>query len=157
MTILRGVFLIAAMSAIAAAQQHTNFSGTWNFNVTESDYSDKRTSPPDRMSINIQQKGDTFKYHFELERGGKKAEFDVHVTVGGPAYESDAAGIITLAWKGDKLEISTLYNPGQDRQSDATEIWSLSSDGKKLTSDLVQRLPKNGGEVHVRRVFDKKN
>ena len=149
--------ILLAVAAIAVAQQHPNFSGTWNINVAESDFSDKRTSPPDSLVFTIQQKGEAFKYRVAREKDGKKGHYDVEVSVNGPAYESDAAGIITMKWKGEKLEIATLYNPGQDRQSDATETWSLSADGKKLTSDVVQRLPRNAGEVHVTRVFDKKN
>ena len=40
---------------------------------------------------------------------------------------------------------------------EAVDTWSLSPDGKKLTSDYVVHLPKNAGDSHVRRVFDKKN
>ena len=152
MKLLHAAFILAT---IATAQQRPNFSGTWKINVAESDYSDKRASAPDRLVFTIQQKGDKLKYQVTREKDGKKGYFEVDVTIGGSAYESDAAGIVSASWKGDKLEIPTLFNPGQDRQSDQTQVWSLSPDGKKLTDDLTVRRPKNGGEVHVRRVFDK--
>jgi len=154
MTLFRTALLLGA-AGIAAAQQHPNFSGTWNLNVAASDFSDKRASVPDRLVLTVQQSGDALKYRCDREKDGKKHHYDVDLTIGGPPYESDAAGVVTAEWKGDKLEIPTLFNPGQDRQSDQTETWSLSPDGKKLTDDLVIRLPRKAGEVHIKRVFDK--
>jgi hypothetical protein len=107
------------------------------------------------MTLTIQQKGDHFKYRLEREKDGKKASFDVDVSAGGAPFESDAAGVITLQWKGDVLAVDTLYNPGQDRQSGQSETWTLSADGKRLTDDLTAHPPQNRGAVHVVRVFDK--
>jgi hypothetical protein len=124
------------------------FSGTWNINLADSDFSDKRASAPDRAVLTVQQQGDAFRYDLLREKDGKKSHGHGDFTVGGPSYESDPAAALTAKWKGDKLEMAT---------SDHLDTWSLSPDGRKLTSDLVQRLPKNGGEVHARRVFDKKD
>ena len=77
------------------------------------------------------------------------------VKVGGAPYESDEAGVISMEWKGSKLAVNTLYNPGQDRQSSNEEVWTLSPDGKRLTDDLTIHPPRNGAPVHVVRVFDK--
>jgi hypothetical protein len=77
------------------------------------------------------------------------------VKAGGPPYESDAAGVVSLEWKGEALIVSTLYNPGQDRQSDQVETWTLSKDGKRLTDDSTIHPPQNGAAVHVVRVFHK--
>jgi len=79
----------------------------------------------------------------------------VDLRIGGREYESDAAGVVTAAWKGDKLEVRTLYNPGQDRQSDQVETWSLSGGGKQLIDEVRVHPPHNAAEVVVRRVLDK--
>src|SRR5215469_7511931 len=110
-------FLSCAIGTALLAQQQPNFSGIWNLNAGESDYSDKRASKPDRLVITVQQKGDSLKYRLDRQKDGKKGSFEVEMTIGGPPYESDAAGVVTAQWRGDKLEVQTVYNPGQDRQS----------------------------------------
>lgn len=155
MTRLAAVILFCAGATGLFAQQHPNFSGTWNLNLSESNYSDKSASKPDRLVISVQQKGESLRYRLEREQNGKKGSFDVSLTIGGDIFESDAAGVVTAEWKGDQLVIKTLYNPGQDRQSDQVETWSLSPDGKRLTDDMHIHPPNNGSEVHVRRVLDK--
>src|SRR5450631_369510 len=152
MKVLQALWIFAA---IAAAEQHPDFSGTWNLNIGASDFSDKRAVAPDRLAITVHQKGDSLKYRNEREKDGKKRHFDVDLTIGESTFESNDAGVVSAAWKNNVLEITTLFNPGQDRQSDQIEIWSLSSDRKRLTDDLVVHLPKNGGDVHIRRVLDK--
>ena len=156
MTLSRTSLLIC-FAGIAVAQQHPDFSGTWNLSVANSDYSDKRAVVPDRLVLTVQQSGDALKYRFAREKDGKKTHYDVDLTIGGPPFESDAAGVVTAEWKGGKLEIPTLLNPGQDRQSDQTETWSLSPDGKQLIDDMLIHPPRNAREVHIKRVFDKQN
>jgi hypothetical protein len=140
---------------MASAQSKPNFSGTWRLNLDASDYSSPTANRPDKMTLTVQQKGDRFKYKLEREKDGKKGGFDVDVAVGGAPYESDAAGIVSMEWKGDALMVSTLYNPGQDRQSDQVETWTLSADGKRLTDDVVVHPPQGRPAGHVVRVFDK--
>lgn len=151
------LFLSFAAATILCAQQHPDFSGNWSLNAAASDYGAKSASKPDRLTLNIQQKGDALKYHFERQKDGKKGAFDVDLKIGGREYESDAAGVVTAAWKGDKLEVNTLYNPGQDRQSDQVETWSLAAGGKQMIDEVKIHPPHNAAEVIVRRVLDKTN
>jgi hypothetical protein len=146
---------IFCIALFASAQTKPNFSGTWRLNLDASDYSAPGVSRPDKITLTVQQKEDRFKYKFEREKDGKKGAFDVDVTVGGNAYESDAAGIVSMEWKGAALIVSTLYNPGQDRQSDQVETWTLSQDGKRLTDEVESHPPQQRPAVHVVRVFDK--
>ena len=63
-----------------------------------------------------------------------------------------------MEWKGEALIVSTLFNPGQDRQSDQVETWTLAADGKRFTDDLVVHPPqnaKNREPVHIVRVLEK--
>ena len=107
------------------------------------------------MAIIIEQKSNVFKYRLEREQDGKKGSAELELTIG-KELESDAAGVVDSRWNGDKLEIRTMYNPGQDRQSDRIEVWSLSADGKQLTDDMLIHPPNHAREVRVRRVFNKK-
>jgi hypothetical protein len=136
-------------------QSKPNFSGTWQLNKAASNFGDPRAVGPDKLVCTIQQKGDHFKYKFEREKDGKKTVYDWDVTVGGPPYESNAAGIVTLEWKVDSLVVSTLYNPGTERQSDQVQTLTLSQDGKRLTDDVVANPPGKQPAVHIVRVFDR--
>jgi hypothetical protein len=42
-------------------------------------------------------------------------------------------------------------------QPDQVQTWFLSGDGQRLTEDMLIDPPNHGPEVHVLRVFDKKN
>jgi hypothetical protein len=150
---MRIVLFFLAVSA--TAQQKPNFSGNWTLNLDASDYSDARTAKPDKITIALRQNGDHFKYKWERQANGRKGSFDADVTVGGTPFESDAAGIVSMEWNGEALIVKTLFNPGQERQSDQEERWTLSNEGKRLTDDLVIHPPQNGAPVHVVRVFDK--
>jgi hypothetical protein len=148
-------FILFLCAVVLSGQPKPNFSGTWVLNLEASDYSAPNTAKPDKLTWTIQQKGDHFKYKVERIGQGNKAGFEAELTVGGSPYESDAAGIIEMEWKGVTLVVKTLYNPGQDRQSDNFETWKLSADGKRLTDDLTIHPPRNGSPVRVVRVFDK--
>jgi hypothetical protein len=147
--------LLFCIASLAAAQSKPNFDGTWILNLGASDYNSAGPNRPDKIKMTIHQKGDHFLYRFDREKDGKKSGYDVDVTVGSSPYESDAAGIISMEWKGDVLVVSTLYNPGQDRQSDQVSTWTLSADGKRLTDDLTAHPPKQQPAIHIVRVFDK--
>lgn len=145
-------------AAVCCAQSKPDFSGVWKLNPAESKYDDKRAAVPDRLVWNIRQQGMHIVYRVESERQGKKNEFEAETDIGGEAFESDAAGIIRFQWKGTRLAVDTLYNPGQDRESSVEEIWTLSEDGKKLTDVMVYHMPgtaKDKSDVHITRVFDK--
>jgi hypothetical protein len=148
--------LTLCFALVAFAQSHPNFSGTWTLNLAESDFTDKHASAPDSLTFTVHHKGDNFEYDSVREKGGKKAKGHVDLVISLP-NQPGGDGSAAADWKGDKLEFKLIYNAGQDAQYDAVDTWSLSPDGKKLTSDLVTHLPKNGGDAHVRRVFDKKN
>ena len=155
----RGLLCLSLiLSAGAWSQTKPNFSGTWKLNPAESDFSDKRAAVPDALVWKIQQRGDDLKYSVEAQRQGKKNDFKAELRIGGQPFESDAAGIISAKWDSDSLAVDTLYNPDNDRRSSMEEVWTLSSDGKKLTDKVVYHVPKiakNPADVQFQRVFDK--
>lgn len=146
--------LCLSLATLAWPQSKPDFSGAWSLNLADSDYSAPGVSRPDRLVRTIQQKGDHIKYKVVREKNGQKGEFDVDVTIGGSPFASDEAGVVEAKWKGQTLEINTLYNPGSDRESSQTEEWTLSSDGRRLIDQYVAHRH-DGGEVRIKRVFDK--
>jgi hypothetical protein len=144
---------LLGFSAIALAQQHPNFSGTWTLNLAESDFSDKHASPPDGLVLTVHHNGDDFRYDTARRKDGKKSQGHLDLTIG-LSLDQNSGATAAAEWKAEKLEFKLLQNAGQ---SDSVDTWSLSADGNKLTSDLVVHLPKNSGEARVRRVFDRKN
>jgi len=146
---------IAFCTVLAAvAAENPNFSGVWQLNKTESDYGAKGASLPDRLTRTVQQKGNSLKYKVEREKDGRKGGFEVEVEIGGQPFASDEAGVVSAEWHGQTLTIETLFNPGTDRSSSQVESWTLSADGKKLVDEYVATRH-DGGQTHIRRVFDK--
>ena len=72
----------------------------------------------------------------------------------GEPHVSNEAGIITAEWHGETLHFAYLYNPGTERQSERTEDWTLSADGKQLI-DQEWGKRADGQEVRTRIVFDR--
>jgi hypothetical protein len=106
----------------------------------------------------ISQRGDHMTYTVERVAQGKKNAFTAEIDIGGGAYESDAAGIITARWNGTALAVDTLYNPDNERRASMEETWTLSEDGTKLTDSVVYHMPKtakNPSDAVFKRVFEK--
>jgi hypothetical protein len=154
MTLPRLLLLLSVFASIAIAQPHPNFSGTWNLNRAESDFTDKHASAPDSLVLTVHQNGDDFSYDSVREKDGKKSKGHLDLVVSLP-NPIGGEGTASAEWKADKLEFKLLNNVGQ--QTETVDTWSLSPDEKRLTSDMVAHLPKNGGDLHIHRVFDKKN
>jgi hypothetical protein len=153
---LRSIAFFLAFAALAAAADHPDFSGTWNLNLAESDFTDKHASAPTSLVLTVHQHGDDFRYDSVREKDGKKSRGHLDVVIG-LAHQPGGDGTASAEWKADQLEFKLLNNAGQPTEFEAVDTWSLSGDRKKLTSDYVVHLPKAGGEYRVRRVFDKKN
>jgi hypothetical protein len=94
----------------------------------------------------------------KIERvsNGQKSGFNfVTIPIGsGQPHVSNEAGIITARWKDDTLHFDYLYNPGTERQSERTEDWTLSPDGKTLI-DQEWGKRADGQEQRYKLVFDR--
>jgi hypothetical protein len=150
--------LMAFVYALAFGQAQPNFSGTWKLSIPESDYSDRRVARPDSLVWKIEHRAEHLKYTVDREQQGKKNGFVADLEIGGEAFESDEAGIITAQWRGNSLIVDTLYNPNSERRASMEEVWSLSDNGKKLVDSVVYHVPKsakNQTDVIFRRIFEK--
>ena len=113
------MFLRAAVlmfSAIAFAQQHPNFAGTWTLNRAESDFTDKRAVAPDSLILTVHHKGDDLSYDTVREKDGRKSKGHLDLSVGNP-NPLGGEGTASAEWKADKLEFKLLNNAGQPRNS----------------------------------------
>jgi len=150
-------FLSAALGVVAWAQAKPDFSGAWKLNIEETDFPGGPKPSPSTFSAvrTVQQRSKDIRLKIENNRNGKKGGFDfVTIPIAGEPHVSDEAGIITAEWQGETLHFHYLYNPGTDRQSERTEDWTLSADGKKLVDQEV-RTQADGKELRYKIVFDK--
>jgi len=102
------------------------------------------------------QKPKELRLKIERVLNGQKGGFNF-VTIpigGGQPHVSDEAGIISAQWKDETLRFNYLYNPGTERESERTEDWTLSPDGKKLIDHEWVKRP-DGRELRYTVVFDK--
>src|SRR5262249_440300 len=133
-----------------------NFSGTWRLNIDETEFVGAKPSAGTFSAVRtVEQKQKELRLKIERTVNGQKSGFNfVTIPIGGGAHESNEAGIITAEWKSKTPHFNYLYNPGTERESERTEDWTLSPDGKKLT-DLEWLKPPNGQERRYKVVFDK--
>jgi hypothetical protein len=162
MTLNRRYFTAALLIApLLTAQSRPDFTGTWKLNVAESDYAGGKgvhdptvqMAPPESLTRVVKQKGNKLDYRVERVIQGRKYEFEVDLDIGGGEFSSNAAGLVSAAWQGDSLVITTVYNPRRER-TERTEVWTLSPDRRKLIDEMTFK-DAEGKESKVRRVFDR--
>jgi hypothetical protein len=148
--------LSIALAAVAWAQAKPDFSGVWKLNIEETEFTGPKPSASTFSAVRtVQQTNKDIRLKIENNRNGKKGGFDfVTIPIAGEPHVSDEAGIITAEWKGETLHFHYLYNPGTDRQSERTEDWTLSADGKKIV-DQEERTQPDGKVLRYKIVFDK--
>jgi hypothetical protein len=149
--------LLCLAIAFTWAQSKPDFSGRWKLNIDETEFLGSKPSP-DRFSAirTVEQRPSAIRLKVERTSNGQKSGFNF-VTIpigGGQPHVSDEAGIIVAQWKGETLHFDYLYNPGTERQSERTEDWTLSADGRKLIDQEWTKRP-DGQELRYKIVFDR--
>ena len=155
----RTLLLCLAIAVTPWAQAKPDFSGKWKLNIDESEFPGTRPSPAAFSAVRtVEQKRTDLRLKIERLNNAQKSGFNfVTIPIGGGApHESDEAGIISAEWKGDVLHFNYLYNPGTARQSERTEDWTLSPDGKTLLDQEWSKQP-DGQEVRYKLIFDKQS
>ena len=146
-----------AIAFTSWAQSKPDFSGRWKLNIDETEFPGARPSPATFGAVRtVEQKQNALRLKLERVNNGQKSGFNfVTIPIGnGEPHVSDEAGIITAQWKDETLHFDYLYNPGTERQSERTEDWTLSPDGKKLIDhEWVKRS--DGRELRYKVVFDR--
>ena len=155
--IARTAIVCLAMTMTSLVQSQPDFSGKWKLNIDETEFLGAKPSPATFTAVRtVEQKPNQLRLKIERISNGQKSGFNF-VTIpigGGEPHVSNEAGIVTAEWKGETLHFHYLYNPGTERQSERTEDWTLSPDGKKLI-DQEWGKPPDGQELRYRVVFDR--
>jgi len=153
---MRIALVCLAMAVSVSAQSKPDFSGKWTINIDETEFPAALPSPATFTVVRtVEQKRNELRLKVERVSSGQKAGFNfVTIPIGGGHHQSDEAGIITAEWQDDTLHFTYLYNPGTERESERTEDWSLSPDGKKLIDREWVKRP-DGQELRYTVVFDR--
>ena len=148
---------IACIAVVQGPSSRPDFSGRWALNIAASEFPGTRPSA-ETLSVvrTIEHKRNELRLKIERVSNGQKSGFNfVSIPIGGTEpHVSNEAGIITAKWNDDTLHFDYLYNPGTERQSQRTEDWVLSIDGKRLI-DQEWGKRSDGQEQRFKLVFDK--
>ena len=148
---------MACTAFVQGPPSKPDFSGRWTLDVAASEFPGARPSAATISVVRtVEQRRNDLRLKIERVSNGQKSGFNfVTIPIGtGQPHVSNEAGIITAEWKDDTLHFNYLYNPGTERQSERTEDWTLSSDGKRLF-DQEWGKRADGQEQRYKLVFDK--
>jgi hypothetical protein len=162
-----GLSILLCAFAVAAAQGKVNFSGTWIFDKSQSDFQQLTgvrggagNGQDASLSMVIEQQGPTLKITRTLRaEGEEKTETHLYKTDGTETTNTGFRGesVVTKAWwDGDKLVVSssrTVQVLIKRVTVQSNGVWSLSLDAKTLTIDATLETPR--GEQRMKAVFHK--
>jgi hypothetical protein len=152
---MKKCFTVVAAFAMTflAAQAHAaaNFSGEWKLNLAKSDYGPIQQFAPEFMVRTVKHADPSFQISTHQKGAAGEVTTEVKYTTDGkPAENKDSKGSAKL--DGDKLVIDAVRE-AQGVEIKTHEVWSLSADGKTLTSTNHLSTPQ--GDFDVTLVFDK--
>jgi hypothetical protein len=147
----RRILLALCAATMLVAADKPDLSGTWNIQLDKSDFG--MMPPPSKMERKIAHKDpeigvSTFQ---ASERGERTTE--TKYTTDGKEAEVQLMGRpakVTAKWQGSSLVVTTKLE-FQGNEIVQVETWSLSSDGKTLTSEGTMNSPM--GENKTKLIF----
>jgi hypothetical protein len=141
-----------AMTLLAAqSKAATNFSGEWKLNLAKSDYGPIAQFAPESMVRSVKHNDPDLQISTHSKGAQGETTTDLkYSTDGKPAENKNSKG--TAKWDGDKLVIDSIRE-AQGTEIKSHDVWSLSADGKTLTSSSHIAAPQ--GEFDIVMVFDK--
>jgi hypothetical protein len=157
--ICMGLFALA--QGMPRAVGHANFNGTWDLNVSKSDFG--QVPPPLRQSESILQAGEEFAIAITLEREETKQHYTLRFRAGGGPMPLAAGSfpdnapfrivIVKGEWDGPTLVVTEKVSY-QGSDGTLTARYTLSGGGKVLTKQTHVSMGGNG-EFDTRTVYDK--
>jgi hypothetical protein len=150
---ISGIFTILALAALPALAR-PNFTGDWKLNTAKSTFGPMPA--PDSMTIKITH--DDPKLSTASKQSGQMGEFEMKATYTTDGKESTNEGFqgstmkSVVKWDGDALRFDTKGQFG-DTEFTMTQTWTLSEDGKTLTS--AQTFKSAMGEGQQKLVLEK--
>ena len=148
------VLALAGLAAtLASAADKPNFTGTWKMNPAKSDFGP--IPPPDKLERTI--KHDDPKMVVNTINVGMQGEMKseaVYTTDGKDSINKTAGMEVksVAAWDGDKLVIKA-KREAQGMEITTVDTWTLSADGKVLTSSNALSTPQ--GDFKITTVMEK--
>lgn len=153
------MFLLLFSAGLLA---QSNFSGTWAFNESKSNFGNSQFRFA-ATTIVVTQDGNnmTVDNTMPSRDGGERKSTD-KFTLDGKVCENPMFNSVrksTLTWSDDKtaLTIASIMNferDGQSQEFKTNAIWKLSADGKVLT--IESTFPSPDGDVKTTLAYDKK-
>ncbi|MBI5087274.1 MAG: hypothetical protein HZB13_22070 [Acidobacteria bacterium] len=139
---------------VASAADKPDFSGFWKINNSKSDFG-PMPSGPDKFERKIEHKDPELKMTTVQSFQGNERTSDVAYTIDGAQHTvkmGQGEAKVTATWKGKVLEISAIREI-QGNEIKSLEKWTLSEDGKTLTSENNISTPQ--GDFAMKWVLDK--
>ena len=154
-------FALLLISACLFAQ--TNFSGTWSFNESKSNFGESQFRFAATAMV-VAQEGNTLSVESTMPgRDGGEMKTTSKYNLDGSVNENPMFNTTrksTVAWSADKTSLTiastmTFERDGQSREIKSSETWKLAEGGKVLMIENV-RLNRDGGEMKTTVAYDKK-
>lgn len=140
----------------------TNFSGTWAFNDSKSDFGDSQFRFAATTMV-VTQAGNVLTVESTMPgRDGGEMKTTSKYNLDGTVSENPMFNTTrksTVAWSADKTSLTisstmTFERDGESREMKSTETWKLTDGGKVLMLESVR--PGRDGEMKTTVAYDKK-
>jgi hypothetical protein len=154
-------FSLLFISAGIFAQ--TNFSGTWGFNESKSNFGESQFRFAATTMV-VAQDGKILSVESTMPgRDGGEMKANSKYNLDGSVSENPMFNTTrksTIVWSADKTSLTinstmTFERDGQSREMKSSETWKLTEGGKVLMIDNV-RPGRDGGEMKTSVAYDKK-
>jgi hypothetical protein len=147
-----GLLVMLTLSGtLLAAADHPNFTGSWSADPKASDFGPM--GPPEKAVLTVTHKEPEVTIHSELVMGGAPRTWDATCKTDGSACKStNGEQSLSLTWQGETLLINRALS-FNGMSVKIKETWSLSSDGKTLTS--ARTLETDQGNADQKVIFTK--
>ena len=157
--------LVAAVLCMATSGlfAQTNFSGTWAFNESKSNFGESQFRFAATLMV-VTQDANTLTVESTMPgRDGEEMKTSAKYTLDGKVSENpmfNSTRKSTVTWSADKSSLiiastMTFDMGGETREMKSTETWKLSEGGKLLSVESV-RPGRDGGEMKTMAAYDKK-
>jgi len=158
-----GISAILLLMFSSTLYGQANFSGSWAFNESKSNFGDSQFRFA-ATSMTVTQDAATLTVESTMmNRDGEEMKMSAKYALDGSVSENpmfNSTRKSTVAWSADKssLTISSVMTfdmGGETREMKSTETWKLSDGGKVLMIESV-RPSRDGGEMKTTAAYDKK-
>jgi hypothetical protein len=149
---------LLALAGLTFAAGHPDFSGSWKINAAKSDFG--QFPAPEKFERVIEHKDPDIKIKTTqtTQMGEMTNESSYKIDGTEQKLESPrGVSLITPKWDGNVMVVTSKRKiktqDGQEMEMTGEERWTLSEDGKSLTTDTKMTMPM--GEFAFKAVFDK--